>query len=204
VQDPAAAAVADFADFEGGIIADLCAAPGGKTVGIADGTNRASPDYVVAADASMGRLKRVRRNLDRLPVLPVGIVVADARWPAIGPVNGVLLDAPCTGTGTLRRHVDGKWRLSPGDVMALAALQSQILEAAAVIVRPGGLLVYATCSLEREENDDRVEAFLETHREFDIEPSVRTDPAWLDNGVLRMLPHVHGFDGSFAARMRRR
>jgi 16S rRNA (cytosine967-C5)-methyltransferase len=100
--------------------------------------------------------------------------------------------------------VDGKWRVTAGDIMALAALQSQILEAAAGVVRPGGLLVYATCSLEREENDDRVEAFLERHPEFEIEPSVRTDPALLDNGVLRILPHVYGFDGSFAARMRRR
>jgi len=205
VQDPAAAAVAEFADFDaGGIVADLCAAPGGKTLNLAGGTDRASPRLVVAADASIGRLRRLRKNLDRFPALPIGIVAADARRPALRPVDGVLVDAPCTGTGTFRRHVDGKWRVTPDDVMALAALQSQILEAAAGIVGPGGLLVYATCSLEREENEERIESFLELHYEFAMEPSARTGPAWLENGMLRILPHVHGFDGSFAARMRRR
>lgn len=202
VQDPAATAVAEFAEFEPGIVADLCAAPGGKALVLADGTNRASGGFVVAADVSAGRLRWLEQSLDRLP-LPVVLLVADARAPAIRPVSGVLLDAPCTGTGTLRRHPDGRWRVSPDDLMALAALQAQILDATAQVVRPGGLLVYATCSLEREENEDQVETFLERHREFEIEPPTRTDPAMMHDGMLRIVPHVHGCDGSFAARMRR-
>lgn len=204
VQDPAAAAVADFADFGAGArVADLCAAPGGKALALADGTNHASPAYVVAADVSAGRLKWLGQNLGRLAPLPVRLIVADARHPAIRPVDGVLIDAPCTGTGTFRRHPDGKWRLRPADIMALAALQAQILEAVACVVQPGGLLVYATCSLEKEENDDQVEGFLDRHPEFEIEPSTRIDPAMTQDGMLRILPHVRGTDGSFAARMRR-
>jgi 16S rRNA (cytosine967-C5)-methyltransferase len=117
----------------------------------------------------------------------------------------VLVDAPCTGTGTFRRHPDGRWRLGPADLDALAALQDRLLAAAAQIVAPGGLLVYSTCSLEREENESRVEAFLEKHTSFEAAPPPPAfDSSLLDEeGRLVVLPQRQGVDGAFAARLRR-
>jgi 16S rRNA (cytosine967-C5)-methyltransferase len=131
--------------------------------------------------------------------------VADARMPAIRPVDFVLVDVPCTGTGTLRRHPDARWRLKPSDLAVLGALQRTILRAAAQVVRPGGLLVYSTCSLEPEENDAQLEAFLAENTGWRLEPPPEgTVPATvLDAGRLRVLPQRHGIDGAFAARLRR-
>jgi 16S rRNA (cytosine967-C5)-methyltransferase len=206
VQDPAAGAVVRYVEPpEGAVIADLCASPGGKTIGLAAGTGRASPRWVVAADASTGRIERLRENLARLPALPVVVVCADARRPPFTGVDVALLDAPCTGTGTFRRHVDGRWRVRPEDVATLAAQQAEMLQAAAGTVRPGGLLVYATCSIEPEENEDQIDAFLYRNPDYTLEPPCGIDAAMLDSaGQLRLLPHVHGFDGAFAARLRRR
>ncbi|MGH7446875.1 MAG: hypothetical protein ACRELT_04910, partial [Longimicrobiales bacterium] len=121
------------------------------------------------------------------------------------PAGLVLLDAPCTGTGTFRRHPDGRWRVQPGHITALAELQAELLDAAAQIVEPGGLLVYATCSLVREENEAQVEAFLERNSVFQIERGSAVDASVIDErGMLRVLPHEHGVDGAFAARLRRR
>jgi len=132
--------------------------------------------------------------------------VMDARSPAIRKVDAVLLDAPCTGTGTFRRNPDARWRLRPSDVSTMAALQRALLDAAATLVRPGGLLVYSTCSLEPEENDQPVDLFLSTHPQFTIEPPPpgRLPETVLDRGRLRVLPHRHGTDGAFAVRLRRK
>jgi 16S rRNA (cytosine967-C5)-methyltransferase len=121
-------------------------------------------------------------------------------------MDAVLLDAPCTGTGTFRRHPDARWRLKPSDVAVMSAVQRTLLRAACDIVAPGGLLVYSTCSLEQEENDAQVETFLLEHPEFALEPPpAGTVPETvLDAGRLRVLPHLHGTDGAFAARFRRR
>jgi len=204
VQDPAAGLVARYAAIPAGaIVADVCAAPGGKALVFAE---RAG--YVAAADLSLERLARVRENQARLPHLPVGLVVADARMPAFRAVDAVIVDAPCTGTGTFRRHPDGRWRLRPEDVVALARLQYEILEAAAPLVRPGGWLVYATCSLEPEENEERMDAFLSAHPEFELDPpdaAVMGDPRLLDErGRLVVRPWLFGVDAAFAARLRRR
>jgi 16S rRNA (cytosine967-C5)-methyltransferase len=202
VQDPAASLVVRYADVPmGATVLDVCAAPGGKALGLAE---RAA--HVAAADLSPRRLARVGENAARLGVASrVGAVVADARRPPFRPADAVLLDAPCTGTGTFRRHPDGRWRVTADDLAALAALQGELLEAAAPLVRPGGLLVYSTCSLEREENEERVEAFLSAHPEFMIEPSSAVSADVLDaEGRLCVLPQRHGVDGAFAARMRRR
>lgn len=201
VQDPAAALVVRYAAVpEGARVLDLCSAPGGKALGMAE---RAG--YVVAADLSFGRLRRVRENAERAGER-VGEVVADARRPPFRPAELVLLDAPCTGTGTFRRHPDGRWRITPADLAALAALQREMLEAAAERVRPGGWLVYSTCSLEPEENREQVERFLAAHPEFTSDPAEgAVAPELLDpEGRLSVLPHRTGFDGSFAARLRRR
>jgi 16S rRNA (cytosine967-C5)-methyltransferase len=136
-------------------------------------------------------------------VLPV---VADALAPSLPLMDAVLVDAPCTGTGTFRRHPDARWRLRVSDVPVLAAVQKQILESAASLVRPGGLLVYSTCSLEPEENEEQVQSFLAAHPDFQLDaPPPGTVPdAVLDGGLLRVLPQHHDADGAFAARMRRR
>lgn len=202
IQDPAAALVPLFADPEPGILAvDLCAAPGGKALALAE---RAS--YVVAADRSASRLRLLRENVERLGA-GVGVVAGLAERAPLASAPFLLLDVPCTGTGTLRRHPDGRWRLEPRHVRELAALQERILEGAAPLVPPGGLLVYATCTLEPEENDEQVERFLSRHPDFrDERPTGAPGGVaeWLDDrGRLRVLPQQSGFDGAFAARLRR-
>ena len=200
VQDPAASLVVRYAGApEDAIVADVCAAPGGKAVALAERAR-----YVAAADLSVERLGRLRENRERFPQLPIGLVVADARVPPFRPVDLVIVDAPCTGTGSLRRHPDGRWRLRPEDLIALARLQYEILEAAATIVRVGGLLVYATCSLEPEENEERMDAFLAEHPEYVLEAVEMPDPALLDaRGRLVVRPWLFSVDGAFAARLRR-
>lgn len=200
VQDPAAGLVVRYAGLEG-IVADLCAAPGGKAIAIAD---RLTRGFVIAADVSPNRMQRITENVDRLGKLAVHVVAADARRPVVRAADGVLIDAPCTGTGTLRRHPDGKWRIQPSDLAALVALQGELLDAAAEVVKPGGLLVYSTCSIEPEENIQQVERFLERQTgRFRLAPPTRwhDDTQLNELGMLTILPHRHGFDGSFAARM---
>lgn len=202
VQDPAQTLVTTYASVaEGSVVADLCAAPGGKSLELA---RRAS--VVIAGDRSEHRTRRMVANLARLESAAVLAHVADARHPAIRPVDAVLIDAPCTGTGTFRRHPDARWRLKVSDLAVMGALQRAILSSAADLVRPGGLLIYSTCSLEPEENDSQVERFLAEHPEFILEPPPAgiVPEGALDAGRLRVLPQEHGTDGAFAARMRRR
>ena len=136
--------------------------------------------------------------------LPVALVVARAEQPPIRHAPVVLLDVPCTGTGTLRRHPDARWRLTPEHPAVLARVQERMLEGAASVVPAGGLLVYSTCTLEPEENQERVDAFLERHPEFRSEPTNTVDPTHIDMaGRLAVLPWKTGFDGAFAARLRR-
>lgn len=201
VQDPAATMVARYAAVpDGAVVADLCAAPGGKALEL---SRRAR--LVVAGDRSIARLARVCDNVDRLRAANVAIVGLDATQPALRPVEMVLLDAPCTGTGTFRRHPDARWRLRISDLAILAATQATMLRAAAECVLPGGLLVYSTCSLEPEENDQQVEAFLGANPGWREEapPAGAVPDEVLDGPRLRVLPQQHGVDGAFAARLRR-
>lgn len=199
VQDPAAHLVTRYAAMPAGTkVADLCAAPGGKALALS-----ARGAYTLAADRSERRLLRVRENARRTGLAP-GLVVADARHPPVAGMDGVLLDVPCSGTGTLARNPDGRWRISRESMADMIQLQREILEAGADVVRPGGLLVYSTCTLEPEENRDQVEAFLSRRREFVLEPPGMAPGAYVDaRGYLEVLPHRHGFDGAFAARLRR-
>jgi 16S rRNA (cytosine967-C5)-methyltransferase len=201
VQDPAATLVTHYASFpEGATVADLCAAPGGKALELSK-----TAGVVFAADRSVARLERMLANLRRLEVKNVIPLASDAREPGLQPVDAVLIDVPCTGTGTFRRHPDARWRLKVSDLAVMAALQRSIVRAAAKLVKPGGLLVYSTCSLEPEENDAQVESFLAEHPEFTLEPPPdgAVPPEVLDAGRLRVLPQRHGTDGAFAARLRR-
>ncbi len=201
VQDPAATLVTRYAAFPAGVVAgDLCAAPGGKSLELSRDAR-----FVIAADRSPARLDRLASNLERLDARNVSPVAMDAVRPAVIRLDAILLDVPCTGTGTFRRHPDARWRLRRSDLALLAASQAELLRAAAERVNPGGLLVYSTCSLEPDENDEQVEAFLSQHPEWVLEPPPGgvVPEAVLDRGLLRVLPHVHGTDGSFAARLRR-
>jgi 16S rRNA (cytosine967-C5)-methyltransferase len=201
VQDPASTLVTQYAcPPAGAVVADLCAAPGGKSIELARGAS-----LVYASDISPSRLQRLRANVARLELRNIVTYAADARTPALRPVDCALLDVPCTGTGTLRRHPDGRWRLRPADVAILGTLQRSLLESAAAVVRPGGLLIYSTCSLEPEENDEQVDAFLARHPEWRLEPPPEgvVPASVLDRGRLRVLPQDHGTDGAFAARLRR-
>lgn len=201
LQDPASTLVTQYAAVPAGAtVSDLCAAPGGKAVELSR-----TATAVFASDLSFPRLRRVQENIERLELDNVFAFVADARRPATREVDLALLDAPCTGTGTFRRHPDARWRLKPSDVGVLASLQRGLLDSAARNVRVGGCLVYSTCSIEPEENDATVEHFLHENPAWHLEPPpAGAVPATvLDGGYLRVLPHVHGTDGAFAARLRR-
>jgi 16S rRNA (cytosine967-C5)-methyltransferase len=201
LQDPASTLVTRYAAIApGSRVADLCAAPGGKTLELAR-----TAGTVFAGDASFARLARVRENVRRLDASNVVPFVGDARFPAVRGMDAVLIDVPCTGTGTFRRHPDARWRLKVSDLAVLPAMQRSILRAACTAVRPGGLLVYSTCSLETEENDAQIESFLSDNPDWRLEPPPEgaVPAAVLDAGRLRVLPQRHGTDGAFAARLRR-
>ena len=201
VQDPASTLVTQYADIPAGArVADLCAAPGGKTLELSR-----TAQIVVAGDRNVQRTQRLIENLRRVEARNIASVVMDARHPAVREMDAVLIDVPCTGTGTLRRHPDARWRLRISDIAVMAALQRSILRAAAAVVRPGGLLVYSTCSLEPEENDEQIESFLAEHDDWKLEPPGDgvVPASVLDAGRLRVLPQRNGVDGAFAARIRR-
>jgi 16S rRNA (cytosine967-C5)-methyltransferase len=201
LQDPAATLVVKYACVPtGAAVADLCAAPGGKALEMARDAR-----VVYASDASKHRLARVRENVARLDATNVLPFVGDAMHPSLTGMDVVLIDVPCTGTGTVRRHPDARWRLKASDFAVLPSLQRAILRGAAAAVRPGGLLVYSTCSLELEENDEQITLFLAEHPGWTLEPppSGVVPESALDRGLLRVLPQRHGTDGAFAARLRR-
>jgi 16S rRNA (cytosine967-C5)-methyltransferase len=205
VQDPAAALVVSYADPSAEArIADLCAAPGGKALTLA-----ARGNVVVAADRSIKRLRLVRENVNRVRQqggrrIRVNMVQADALAPPVSRPDMLLLDVPCTGTGTLRRNPDIRWSLTPDRLNEMAALQSRILDACADVVPSGGMLVYATCSLEPEENEEQIESFVARRPEFQMDPGGGVNGKFLnDQGYLYVLPQAFGFDGVFAARLRK-
>jgi 16S rRNA (cytosine967-C5)-methyltransferase len=201
MQDPGSTLVTRYAAVpEGAVVADVCTAPGGKAIEL---TRRAS--VVFASDLSFNRMRRVVENIQRMELGSILPYVADARKPALREVDVVLIDAPCTGTGTFRRHPDARWRLKTSDLAVMGAVQREILRSASTMVKPGGLLVYSTCSLETEENDTQVERFLTENKNWRLEPPPEgAVPATvLDAGRLRVLPQRHGTDGAFAARLRR-
>ena len=209
VQDAAAALPARlFGDLAGREVVDLCAAPGGKTAQLAIAGAR-----VTAVDRSSRRLERLAANLDRL-ALPVVAVAADAAtWRPMHPVDAVLLDAPCSTTGAIRRHPDVPHLKTPDDVVRLAAVQDNLLRAAIEMLQPDGTLVYCTCSLESEEGVGRIAALLEAGAPVArraIDPrEIGASPEWITaEGDLRTLPchfdQYDGIDGFFCARLVKR
>ncbi|MGH7588791.1 MAG: 16S rRNA (cytosine(967)-C(5))-methyltransferase RsmB [Gemmatimonadota bacterium] len=201
VQDAGAQWVATLADPPAGrSFLDACAAPGGKLIAILAGHPSAR---AVAMDRDPARLARVRENLDRMALHRGWPVAADARAvPARATFPLVVLDAPCTGTGVLGRRPDARWRREPGDPDRFAAYQLGLLESLADRVDPGGILLYATCSLEPEENAGVVEAFLARRDDFEVEPVGDRIPATLRDGpYLVTRPWEADLDGMFAARL---
>lgn len=188
-------------------ILDACAAPGGKTAFLASRVG--SEGRVVACDPSEKGGRRFAAVLaeagvaDRVEFHPCGIARLEAEEESF---DAVLVDAPCSGLGTLRQHPEIRWRRRPGDLLDLAKRQADILATAARFVKPGGRLVYSTCTLARVENDDIVAAFLLAHDEFSREEPTGEALSGLcdDEGVLRTWPHRDGLDGFFAVRLRRR
>ncbi len=154
-------------------------------------------------EASQLVVRRVRDEAVRLGAACVEAAVGDARRPPfVRPFDAVLVDAPCSGLGTLRRHPELRWRRRAEDIARLAALQREILAGAAPLVRPGGVLVYAVCTLAREENEDVVEWFRTRHPAFVLEGPALSPDLVTPTGYLRTLPHRHDLDGFFAARLR--
>ena len=208
VQDEGAQLVARVAGVETGErVLDLCAAPGGKTLVCAEDLNlreRPRDSTLVACDYRAARIALLRQTRERSG-LTFPIVCLDARAPLPfgGAFDCVILDAPCSGLGTLRRDPDLKWSRKPGDLPGLAAAESLMIEQAAQAVRPGGRLVYATCSGEPEEDDQVVDQFLAAHPQFSRESASTRCPATeglLDGaGQLATLPFRDGLDAFFAA-----
>jgi 16S rRNA (cytosine967-C5)-methyltransferase len=203
VQDPAHALICRFAEIpKGGLVYDACAAPGGKAVALETAGAR-----VVAGDARRERLPRLSDGVRRAGVA-IRCMAADLEAAPIRPasVDVVLVDAPCTATGTMRRHPDARWRLTPAVFTRASARQARLIAAAASLVRPGGLLIYATCSLEPEENEKVVEGFLSSHPECTRAPEHGAVAAELLTAVgdFQSLPQRHGIDGAYAARLERR
>lgn len=190
-------------------VLDACAAPGGKTTHLAElMENRGE---IIALDPSTRGIERVARMSQRLGLSIVHATVADAtEWlPADVLFDAVLVDAPCSGLGTLRQHPEVRWRRTPEDVAGLSVLQQRLMLHLSEFVRPGGTLVYATCTLSAEENDDLLASFLQAHPDFCIDdprpllPDAARTLIGAD-GVLRTFPHRHGLDGFFTVRLKRR
>jgi 16S rRNA (cytosine967-C5)-methyltransferase len=207
VQDAAATLPAHlFGAVRGQRVIDLCAAPGGKTAQLA-----ANGALVTAVEREPARMARLKENLTRLK-LDANLVEGDVRDVDVEPAPFVLLDAPCTATGTIRRHPELPWIKSASDVTLVAGASAELLDRAAELTAPGGLLVFAVCSLEPEEGPEQIAQFLEVHPEFAREKLAAADvyghAEFIDAaGDLRTLPcHLAeqgGMDGFYAARLRR-
>jgi 16S rRNA (cytosine967-C5)-methyltransferase len=214
VQDAAAALpVRLFGDIAGKHVADLCAAPGGKTAQLA-----AAGAHVSAIDRSPARVARLRENLARLSFEAATVVADAAEWgsEAAATFDGVLVDAPCASTGTIRRHPDVAWLKQESDIGTLTAVQHRLLRNAVALLKPGGTLVYCTCSLEPEEGEHAITALLAAEPAMQRVPVEPAEVAGLTeivtaDGDLRTLPchlphqdpRLAGLDGFFAARLKK-
>ncbi len=183
---------------------DLCSAPGGKTTHLAElmgGQGR-----VLAFDIQAGKLAKVKKNAERLGLKNIEIVT---ELPRILAADRVLVDAPCSGVGTLRRHAEIRWRVTEKDFLRMAGIQKKLLNQAAQYVKPGGWLIYSTCSTEPEENEEVVNAFLAGHPELELSPGPGSSghpgaQFWGRDGFFRTYPGYPDLDGMFAARMKRK
>ncbi len=214
VQDEGSQVAALLADARPGMrVADFCAGAGGKTLALAAAMGNRG--HLVASDVSALRLERATQRLRRAGasiVQRVPLTSHRDKWVKrhLATFDRVFVDAPCTGIGTWRRNPDAKWRLTPTDVTELVALQAEILDSAQRLVKHGGRLIYATCSLLREENEEQAENFLATHPDFDLVPIAEVWESAIGGKcpggekTLRLTPARHGTDGFFVAVMQRK
>jgi 16S rRNA (cytosine967-C5)-methyltransferase len=203
-QDEAAQLVACMLDPRPGErVLDACAAPGGKTTHIAQMMGDAGE--VVAVEIDEKRISRLRENVSEMGLGSVKVVRGDiARLDSIGAFDRVMVDAPCSATGVIRRNPDVKYRRKEGDLLKYREKQLRILLSAAGRVRPGGTLLYCTCSTEPEEGEEVVEALLKSSANFFIIEDAPFEAPFVREGVLRTYPHRNGMDGFFCVRLRRR
>lgn len=205
VQDESAGLVGAILNPKPGeFIIDACAAPGGKLIHA--GILMKNEGRLVGVDTNGNRLAAGLESAHRHGLSMVEVIEADFRSKVpseeLPAADAVLLDAPCSGLGVLSRRSDLRWRRDEESLRELTALQDELLEAAVSFVKPGGRLVYATCTIEPEENEQRIEGFLRRHRKFSLESVANDVPAGLEtNGYFVSLPHLHGIDGAFGARL---
>ncbi len=212
VQDEASQLCAQLVDAKPGFkVLDLCAGAGGKTLAIAAAMQ--NKGQITACDVSVGRLERSKLRLRRAGVhnATLRILEDNDKWikRQAGTFDRVLVDAPCSGTGAWRRNPDARWHLKPENLENLRATQDGVLDQGAPLVKLGGRLIYATCSLLPEENTQRVEAFLTRHLDFKVVPVkdvwsvVLPTPCPTDDAFLTLTPHRYGTDGFFVAVLER-
>lgn len=204
VQDGSAALAAHLVGPEpGDIVLDAAAAPGGKTGHLAElSEDRA---FILALDRRFSRVSLIRDGLERLGVRHVYPAVADSRHLPAARADKILLDAPCSGMGVIRRRAELRWRMRPGEIPKLTALQRALLHSVATALKPGGILVYSTCTVCPEENQEMIERFLSGHNAFEIESADgRVSGSVVSaQGMIETWPDRHGLDGGFAVRMRK-
>jgi 16S rRNA (cytosine967-C5)-methyltransferase len=182
-------------------VLDLCAAPGGKTTAMAEMMK--NEGEITSIDKYDVKLASIKSACDRLGLRNVKLLAVDASTLDSEQADKVLLDAPCSGLGVLAKKPDIKWKRDVTDIIKLAKIQKDLLHNAARLVKPGGVLVYSTCTTEPEENQANVNRFLSEHTEFSIEDARQyVNHALVNpNGFVETLPHLHGMDGSFAVRL---
>ena len=207
VQDASAQLVSYLVDPQPGeFVIDACAAPGGKALHLAELMQ--DQGTIWACDRTSSRLKKLKENAERLGIHSTEISIGDSRDQPqfVGKGDRVLLDAPCSGLGTLNRHADARWRQTPERVRELATLQQELLTAAATWLKPDGVLVYATCTLHPQENEQAIAAFLDQHPDWQIEPPTPNSPAAAfaaPQGWVKVWPHRQQMDGFFMVRLKR-
>jgi 16S rRNA (cytosine967-C5)-methyltransferase len=190
-----------LAPHPGERVIDLCAAPGGKTTAMSEMMK--NEGEIIAVDKYETKLSFIKAACERLSLRNVKLMAVDAATLESEQADRVLLDAPCSGLGVLTKKPDIKWKRDITDVIKLARMQTDLFENAARLVKPGGVLVYSTCTTEPEENQEVVKRFLTTHPEFSIDDAGQYVAKDLVNpeGCVETLPHRHGMDGSFAVRL---
>lgn len=207
IQDSSAQLVSHILDPQPGeVVIDACAAPGGKTTHIAELMQ--DTGTIWACDRTASRLKKLQQNIARLQLQSIQICTGDSRnLPQfIHVADRVLLDAPCSGLGTLHRHADARWRQTPDSVKELTVLQTELLNHVSTWVKPGGVLVYATCTLNSEENEVIVQNFLTQHPHWKIQLPTANSlgiPYATSFGWMKVLPHRQAMDGFFIVRLQK-
>jgi 16S rRNA (cytosine967-C5)-methyltransferase len=208
VQDSSAQLVSHLLDPQvGDVVIDACAAPGGKTTHIAE--LMGDEGRIWACDRAASRLRKLRENAQRLQLRSIQICTGDSRnfSQFTNSADRVLLDAPCSGLGTLHRRPDIRWRVTPATVQELSVLQRELLERASTWVKPGGTLVYATCTLHPQENEDVIQPFLDHHSCWKIEPPPLDSPFsafGTPQGWIKVWPHRYQMDGFFMVQLKLR